>query len=128
MELFVKIISSIQPLIILAKSSILDIWQGSFLESLIHLSKNSFIHGECMFIDESYIFIRYRARVKKIIICNYYQIWLFTFFWLYSLFPNENCELYIFLHSGPLHSMMFQSCYVCYTTVYVCYSVLSLLP
>ena len=54
-----------------------------------------------MFIVECYIFIGYRAaesnKEKKIIICDYYQIWLLNFFWLKSLIPNsinENCELY----------------------------------
>ena len=54
-----------------------------------------------MFIVQCYIFIGYRAaesnKEKKIIICDYYQIWLLNFFWLKSLIPNsinENCELY----------------------------------
>ena len=54
-----------------------------------------------MFIVESYIFIGttepQQSDTKQIIIWNYFQIWLFPFFWSYSLFPNiinENCELY----------------------------------
>ena len=55
-----------------------------------------------MFIVESYIFIRATEPQqshtdKKIIIYNYFQIWLLPFFMLYSLFPNiinENCESY----------------------------------
>ena len=93
-------------------NSILDVWQGSksasrpirlgtglgkvnqFFQKLIHpCTKN-------VYCSISHFYWGYRATAeseKKFIICNYFQIWLFPFFWLYSLFPsiiNENCELY----------------------------------
>ena len=69
-----------------------------FLESLIDFSKNP----REMFIVECYIFIGNIAkdRDKRFIKCNYYEIWLLTFFWL-----NENWKLY-FRTYWPFHTLI----------------------
>ena len=71
-----------------------------FLECLIHFSRNPFIPGKFLLLNVTFILATELQSYKRNsldYICNYYQIWQFTFFWLYSLFPNsinENCELY----------------------------------
>ena len=83
-----------------------------------------------MFVVKCYIYIGFWAsKLTKKLFRLYYMHLLSNLIvhllciWLHSLFPNSIKERYIFIHRGPLHTMMLQSCYACYTTIYLCYSV-----
>ena len=105
------------------------VWEVAFGKFNSFFQK--FIHPLEMYIVECYIYICYRAtKMKK----NFLRIILYASITEfdcspYPLFPtsiNKNCELY-FYTQWPL-ALILQSCYACYTFVYLCYSVLCLLP
>ena len=105
-------ISNFQSLNILAKNSILDVLnepQGQYVWELVFRKFNSFFHRSIypwgMFIVEWYIFIGNIAtdRVKNSLNATSMKFDCSLFF------DYMKIESYIFVHSGPLDTMMLGS-------------------
>ena len=96
------------------------------LESLTRFPRNSFIPGICILLNVTFSYIGYRATKikKKSIRLILYAIIKF------DCSPYFDCFLYfeLYFHTQWPLVLMLQSCYACYTTVYLCYSIFLFYP